>query len=151
MSTAKWRPFCPGVGSWWRHQMETFSVLLAICAGGNSPVPGEFAVERPVTRGFNIFFDLRLNKRLSKQSWGWWFETLSHPLWRHRNDMSKYHHHDINVASFCNAKWMGWAVLAHVPSRDQLIVQWYRHQMDFDSSPLDKIAVISQTIFSDAF
>ena len=36
-------------------------------------------------RSFDIFFDLRLNKRLSKQSWGWWFETPSRPLWRHRN------------------------------------------------------------------
>ena len=26
-----------------------------------------------------------LNKRLSKQSWAWWLETLSRPLWRHRN------------------------------------------------------------------
>ena len=64
--------------------METFSALLAICAG-NSPVAGEFAAQRPVTRSFDVFFDLRLNKRLSKQSWGWWFETLSRPLWRHRN------------------------------------------------------------------
>ena len=70
---------------WWRHQMETFSALLAICAG-NSPVSGEFPVQRPVTRSFDIFFDLRLNKRLSKQSWGWWFETLLCPLWRHCND-----------------------------------------------------------------
>ena len=70
--------------SWWRHQMETFSASLAICAG-NSPVPGEFPTQRPVTRSFDVFFDLRLNKRLSKQSWGWWFETLSRPLWRHRN------------------------------------------------------------------
>ena len=38
-----------------------------------------------MTRSFDIFFDLRLNKRLSKQSWSWWFETLSRPLWRHRN------------------------------------------------------------------
>ena len=38
---------------------------------------------RPVTRSFNVFFDLRLNKRLSKQSWGWWFEMTSRPLWRH--------------------------------------------------------------------
>ena len=68
---------------WWR-QMETFSVLLAICAG-NSPVPGEFPTQRPVTRSFDVFFDLRLNKRLSKQSWGWWFETLSRPLLHHRN------------------------------------------------------------------
>ena len=69
--------------SWWRHQMETFSALLTICAG-NSPVSGEFPAQRPVTRSFDVFFDLRLNKRLSKQSWGWWFETLSRPLWRHR-------------------------------------------------------------------
>ena len=62
--------------------METFSALLAICAG-NSPVPGEFPAQRPVARSFNVFFDLRLNKRLSKQSWGWWFETQSRPLCRH--------------------------------------------------------------------
>ena len=74
------------VKSWWRHQMETFPVLLAICAG-NSPVFGEFPTQRPVTRSFDDFLDLRLNKRLSKQWWGWWFETLSHPLWRHRNGM----------------------------------------------------------------
>ena len=46
---------------------------------------GEFPAQRPVTRSFDIFFDLRLNKRLSKHSWGWWFETLSCPLWRHCN------------------------------------------------------------------
>ena len=72
--------------SWWRHQMETFSALLAICAG-NSPVPGEFTAQRPVTRSFDVFFDLRLNKPLSKQWWGWWLETLSRPLWRHCNDV----------------------------------------------------------------
>ena len=53
--------------SWWRHQMEAFSALLALCAG-NSPVTGEFPSQRPVTRSFDAFFDLRLNKRLSKQS-----------------------------------------------------------------------------------
>ena len=72
------------VSAWWRHQMDTFSALLAICAG-NSPVSGEFPAQRPVTRSFDVYFDLRLNKRLSKQSWGWWFETQSRPLWRHRN------------------------------------------------------------------
>ena len=46
---------------WRRHQMETFSALLAICAG-NSPVPGEFPAQRPVTRSFDVFFDLRLNE-----------------------------------------------------------------------------------------
>ena len=68
----------------WLHQMETFSVLLAICAG-NSPVTGEFPTQRPVTRSFHVFFDLHLNQQLSKQSWGWWFEMSSHPLWRHCN------------------------------------------------------------------
>ena len=67
--------------------METFSALLAICAG-NSPVPGEFPAQRPVTRSFDVFFDLRPNKRLSKQSWGWWFETSSCSLWRHCNEKS---------------------------------------------------------------
>ena len=47
--------------------------------------PGEFPTQRPVTRSFDVFFDLRLNKRLSKQPWGWWFETQSCPLWRHHN------------------------------------------------------------------
>ena len=75
------RPFSP----WWRHQMEAFSALLAICAG-NSPVPGEFPTQRPVTRSFDVYFDLRLNKRLCKQWWCWWFETLLCPLWRHSND-----------------------------------------------------------------
>ena len=54
---------------------------------------GEFAGPRwiPLTRSFDVFFDLRLNKRLSKQSWGWWFETLSHPLWYHRHVFGLYH------------------------------------------------------------
>ena len=53
---------------------------------GHSPVTSEFPAQRPVTRSFDVFFDLCLNKRLSKQSWGWWFETLPRPLWRHSND-----------------------------------------------------------------
>ena len=77
-------PNCQCSLTWWRHQMETISALLAICAG-NSPVTDEFPVQKSVTRSFDVFFDLRLNKRLSKQSWGWWFETLSRPLWRHCN------------------------------------------------------------------
>ena len=60
------------------------SALLAICVG-NLPVPGEFPAQRPMMRSFGVFVDLRLNKRLRKQSWDWWFETLSHPLWRHCN------------------------------------------------------------------
>ena len=50
------------------------------------PPPRELPAQRPVTRSFAVFFDLLPNKRLSKQWWGWWFETLSRPLWRHGND-----------------------------------------------------------------
>ena len=70
--------------SWWHHQMETCTASLAICAG-NSPVTGEFPAQWPVTRIFDVFFDQCLSKQLSKQSWGWWFETPSRPLWRHCN------------------------------------------------------------------
>ena len=64
--------------------METFSALLALCAE-NSPVTGEFPSKRPVTRSFDIFSDMHMNKRLNKQSWCWWFETSSRSLWRHCN------------------------------------------------------------------
>ena len=64
--------------------METFSALPAIGAG-NSPLPGEFPAQSPETRSYDVFFDLRLNKRLCKQSWGWWFEMLLRPLWGHCN------------------------------------------------------------------
>ena len=76
------------LSSWWRHQMETFSALLTLCAG-NSPGPGEFPAQRPVTQSFGVFFDLRLNEWLSKPPWGWWFETLSWSSWRQCNVMTK--------------------------------------------------------------
>ena len=82
--------------TWWRHRMETFSALLAICSG-NSPVPGKFPTQRPVTQGFDVFFDLRLNKRLSIQSWGWWLETLSCSLWRKSNEI---------ISSFWLSLWI---------------------------------------------
>ena len=55
---------------------------------GSSPVTGEFPSQRPVSRSFDVFFDLRLNKRLSKQWWHWWSERPSRPLWRHSNGYS---------------------------------------------------------------
>ena len=76
---------CTRVHTRWRHQMETFSALLDIYAG-NSPVTGEFPAQSPVMRSFDVFFDLCLNKRLSKQSWAWWFGTPSRPLCRHYNE-----------------------------------------------------------------
>ena len=83
--------------------MATFSVLLAICAG-NSTVSGEFPTQRPVTRSFDVFSDLRLHKRLTKQSRGWWFETQSHPLWRHCNVIHVY----VFINAFWSISWCGW-------------------------------------------
>ena len=60
-----------------------FRVTGPLC--GEFTGPGEFPTQRPVTRSFDVFFDLRLNKRLSKQPWGWWFETPSWSLWRQCN------------------------------------------------------------------
>ena len=68
-----------------RHQMETFSALLALCEG-NPPVTDGFPSQRPVSRSFDVFFDVRLNKRPSKQSRCSWFETPWRSLWHHRND-----------------------------------------------------------------
>ena len=61
----------------WRHQMETFSALLAICKG-NPSISGGFPSQKPVTRSFGVFFYLRLNKRLSKQSRRWWRRHGAH-------------------------------------------------------------------------
>ena len=60
-----------------------FRVTGPLC--GEFTGPGEFPTQRPATRSFDVFLDLRLNKRLSKQPWGWWFETPSWSLWRHCN------------------------------------------------------------------
>ena len=58
-----------------------FRVTCHMCGESTGPR------QRPVARSLDVFFDLRLNKRLSKQTRGWWFETLSRPLWRHCNNI----------------------------------------------------------------
>ena len=77
LNTMRPRPWC-------RHQMESFSALLALFRG----MTGGFPSQRLVTWSFDVFFDLRQNKRLRKQLKPWWFETPPRPLLRH-----------------CNAKW----------------------------------------------
>ena len=69
----------------WKHFPRYWPFVRGIHGAGNSPVTSEFPSQRPVTQSVDVFFDLRLNKRLSKQSCGWWFETPSCPLWRHCN------------------------------------------------------------------
>ena len=62
-----------------------FRVTGPLC--GEFTGPGEFPTQRPVTRSFDVLFDLRLNKRLCKQPWGWWIETPSWSLWRQCNEL----------------------------------------------------------------
>ena len=79
-----------------------FRVTGPLC--GEFTSPGEFPTQRPVTRSFDV--DLRLNKRLSKQSWGWWFETLSRSLWRHRNVNSFHQPESILGFHLVMAEWI---------------------------------------------
>ena len=106
-------PYHAYMYAWWRHRMETFSSLLALCAG-NSPVTGEFPSQRPVVRSFDDFFDIRLNKRLSKKSMHRWFETPSCSLWRHCNgtytlnwrEIIKFHHMWNKISwALCSRPW----------------------------------------------
>ena len=91
------------VRSWWRHQMETFSALLALGAG-ISPVTDVFPLQRPETRSFDVFFDRRLNKSFIKQMRDWWFHTPSRSLWRHCNVIHQSIYHLLN-AIFENGHW----------------------------------------------
>ena len=106
---------------WWCHQMETFSTLLAFCAG-NSPVTGEFPTQRPATWSFDVFFDLLLNQQLSKQWRRWSFEMLLFPLWCHCNAVSvvktlqEIHHVIMEPTFICNTYgvvklWLAWWLL----------------------------------------
>ena len=122
----------------WRHQMERFSALLALYAG-YSPVTGEFPAQRLVTRSFDVFFDLRLNKRFSKQSWGWWFETPSRSLWRHCNDIPRWLHvsgwdpnNVIPIRAPCKIKTkLGWLTcVSHDNGNLRINIEKYRYNTD---------------------
>ena len=123
---------------WWRHQMETFSALLAICAG-NSPASVEFPAQRPVTWIFDVFFDLRPNKWLSKQSWGWWFKMPSHPLWRHCNV------HHVITAPHCMCLWIGLSFLYKTCWAPQPLLTY------FQLEPYGKISIRIQNNCSGKF
>ena len=98
---------------------------------GDSPVTGEFSAQRPVTRSFDFFFHLRMNKQLSKYPLGWWFGTPSHPWWRrcsverwvNTTGLAQAYHRAFQTSVECT-KWLGMAisnsnpphVIAHQPS-----------------------------------
>ena len=81
-----------------------FRVTGPLC--GEFIGPGEFPTQRPVTRSFDVFCDQRPNERLSKQSWDWWFETHSSPLWRHSNELFRCHHSTLWMMAMCQVwRW----------------------------------------------
>ena len=92
----------------WYHMMTSSNGNIFRVTGplyGEFTGPGELPTQRPVTRSSDVFFDLRLNKGLSKQSWGWWFETLSRPLWCQCNDgWLSGHERNRNIANETTVK-----------------------------------------------
>ena len=97
--------------SWWRHQVETFPALLALFVG-NSPVTGEFPPQRPVTRSFDVLFDLRLNK--------WWVHN------REAGDFRRHRSH-YDTGGFPSERPATglWCFLWSAPERT--IDYYYRH------------------------
>ena len=120
----------------WRHQMETFSALLALCAG-NSPVTSEFSLQKPVTRSFDVFFDLCLNKQLSKQSRRRWLEMPSCSLWSHCNPWV--------TACYAVSISVSWH---HVTAETNDEIHFFTTLTHWGWEPM---AAISQTTVSNAF
>ena len=96
-----------------------FRVTGHLC--GEFTGPGEFPTQRPVTRSFDVFFDLRLNKRLSKQPWGWWFETSSWSLWRQCNEWYRFDLPSFLLREyFCEVFCLLMKLIARTPSLPSL-------------------------------
>ena len=89
------KPWMVQIIAWHQTREKTLSDMTSSSNGNIFRVTGHlcgeftghrwFLRQAPVTRSFDVFFDLRANNGLSKQSWGWWFETPLRPLWRHCN------------------------------------------------------------------
>ena len=111
------------VTSWWHHQMEAVSVLLALCAG-NSPVTGEFPSQRPVTRSFDVFFDLCLNKQLRTiETPVIWEPSFS--LWRHCNGGIILYS---PVTTLTRHLMASGRISNYI--KPNLVASWWRHQME---------------------
>ena len=102
-----------------------FRVTGPLC--GEITGPGEFPAQRPVTQSFGVFFDLRLNERLSKQPWGRWFETLSWSLWRQCN-VSELFVRESQTISWPNDEYAYLEPSEHILVKIQSIVVIYFHE-----------------------
>ena len=81
----------PSSGACGRQEVTDWLQYMMTSSNGNisrvtCPLSGEFPAQRPVTRSFDVLFDLRPNKWMKKQSWGCLFQMPSCSLWRHCND-----------------------------------------------------------------
>ena len=102
-----------------------FPRLLALCVG-NSLITSELPTHRPVTQSFDVFFDLRLNKRLCKQSWGWWIEIPSRPLWRHCNVTLHWHY---DVGKCYQILFSEWLMVHNCPLTSTITSTSYHSQV----------------------
>ena len=95
---------------------------------------GEFIghhTQRPVTQSFDDFFDLRLNKRFSKQSWGWWFETPWSSLWCHCNEISL--DGCVPIAQYyANNQMMACCLSAPHHNQEPLLLTWFNINPSMD-------------------
>ena len=104
---------------WWRRHMETFSTLLALCAG-NLPVTGEFPSQRPLTRRFDVFVDIHLNKQSSKQSRGHHCditEMRKREIWNTYVTSDPCCRNDIGMISKLLARWETQQLPVHFPHK----------------------------------
>ena len=115
-----------------------FSALLALCQGNHwSPVNSPS--QRSVTRGFDVFFDLRLNKRLCKQSRHRWFETPSRSQWRHC-----YAENSIKGGRYAIGLWLS----EFISGVESLATGFKIEETDSTNWGLNKIDTILQTTLS---
>ena len=122
--------------AWWRHQMEAFSASQTFARGIHRwPVNSS---HKGLWRGaLMFFFYLHLNKSLSKQWWGWWFEKLSHSLWRHCNVIIQDMTYVFGAYQFC---------LRNMNDEQNEIPRWKCHVKCFTQSvdtPYDLLRFIS--------
>ena len=87
----------------WKHFLYHWPFVRGIhCPLMNSPNKGQW-------RGALMFsLVCTLNKRLSKQSWGWWFETSSRSLWHHYNAYDCHHATEAMLQDMWKIAIWGW-------------------------------------------
>ena len=108
---------------------DIFRVIGLLC--GEFTGPRWIPCKKACGAEFDVFFDMRLNKPLSKQWWGWWFKTLSRPLWCHCNDV-KWCYQDVCVFAWltANPHWLVLWVSDTTPDHFFDTFRWWHEYTD---------------------